>query len=76
MHSCELHQLAKLDKHRVVPGRYSPLEEVVNINKLDKSYFIKIKTTVNRVDSNAIVNAMEARAGQSRVEFQIEKLEQ
>ena len=47
----------------------TPSEEVANINKLDKSYFIKIKTSVNRVNSNAIISAIEARARQRRVEF-------
>ena len=54
----------------------NPLEEVANMNKLEKSYFIKIKTSKNRVDSNAIITAMEARARQRRLEFKIEKLEQ
>ena len=52
-----------------IPGRYNPSEEVADINKLDKSHFVKNKTSINRVDSNAIVSAMEARDGQRRVEF-------
>ena len=65
-----------LAQQRVIPGHYNPLEEVANTNKLEKSYFIKNKTYLNRVDSNAIISAMEARTRQRRLEFKIEKLEQ
>ena len=74
--SGERHHQAMSARHRVIPGRYNPSEDVANMNKLEKSYFIKIKISVNRVDSNAIISAMEARARQRRVKFQIEKLEQ
>ena len=57
------------DQQRFIQGHYNPLEEVANINKLDKSYFIKIKTFVNRVNTNVIVSAMEARAIHHRIEF-------
>ena len=53
----------------VVPVRYNPSEKAANINNLEKSYFIKIKISVNRVNSNAIVSAMEARARERHVEF-------
>ena len=48
-------------QQRVIPGHYNPLEEVGNTNKLEKSYFMKNNTSSNRVDSNAIISAMEAR---------------
>ena len=67
--SGERHHQATSAYQRVIPGRYNYLGEVANINKLDKSYFIKIKTSVNRVDSNVIVSAMEARAVQRCVGF-------
>ena len=57
------------DYQRVIPGRYNPSEEVANISKLDKSYYIKNKTSVNRVNINAIVSTMDARSRQLRVEF-------
>ena len=67
--SSESHHQATSAYQRVIPGHYNPLEKFSNINKLDKYYFIKIKTSVNRVDSNVIVSAMEARAGHRLVEF-------
>ena len=33
---------------RVTPGPYNSSEEVAQMNKLDKSYFIKIKTSVKK----------------------------
>ena len=67
MQSGEHHHQATSDQQRVIPGCYNPSEEVANMNKVDKSYVIKIKTSVNRVDSNAIVSAMEVRARQTCV---------
>ena len=58
-----------LDYQGVIPGRYNHLEEISHINNLEKSYFLIIKTSVNRVDSNAIIGAIEARARQHHVEF-------
>ena len=69
LRSSERHHQAMLDQHRVTPIHYKPLEEVSNMDKLDKSYFINIKTSVNRVNSNAIFSAMEACARQRRIEF-------
>ena len=57
-------------------GRYNPSEYVANMNKLEKSYFIIIKNSVNRVYSNGIISAMKVRTRQRPVEFSIEKLEQ
>ena len=37
--SGEHHQLATLAKYRFIPGRYNPLEEVANTNKLNKLHF-------------------------------------
>ena len=37
-------------------------------------YFIKLKISVNRVNSNAIISAVEAHAGKRCVEFWIEKI--
>ena len=65
----ERHHQAVSAQQRVITGRYNPSEEVANINKLDKSYFIIIKISVNRVNSNEIVSAMEVRSRQSRAEF-------
>ena len=59
--SGERHHQAMSALRMVIPGHYKPSEEVANMNKLDKSYFIKIKTSVNRVNSNTIVISMEAR---------------
>ena len=67
--SGERHHQAISAQQRVIPGRYNPWEEVANMNKLDNSYFIKIKTSINRVNSNAIVSTMKARARQRRVDF-------
>ena len=39
------------------------------MNKLDKSYFIKIKTSVIRINSNVVSIVMEVRARQRYVEF-------
>ena len=36
IHSGERRQLDKSDKKSFIPSRYNPLEEVANINKLDK----------------------------------------
>ena len=69
------HQAMSAQK-RVIPGHYNPLEEVANTNNLEKSYFIKNKTYLNRVDPNAIISAMEARTRQRRLEFKIEESEQ
>ena len=60
--SGEHHRKATSAQHRIIPDRYNPSEEVANISKIDKCYFIKIETSVNRVNSNAIVSAMERRA--------------
>ena len=49
------------DQQRAIPGRYNLLEEVSNMNKLEKSYLKKFKTSVDRVNSNATISAMEAR---------------
>ena len=46
-----------------------PLRRGYNIYKLDNLYFIKSKTSVNIVNSNAIISAVEACAGQGLVEF-------
>ena len=67
--SGERHHQCTSAHQRVIPGRYNPSEEVANINKIDKSYFIKIKASVHRVNPNAIISAIEARARQRRVEF-------
>ena len=72
----ERHHQAVSAQQRVITGRYNPSVEVANINKLDKSYLIKIMISVNRVNSNVIVSTMEARARQRPVKFYIEKLEQ
>ena len=56
------------DQQSVIPGLYNPSEEVANINKLDKLYFIKFKTSVHKVNSNMIISAMEARAGKRCVD--------
>ena len=72
--SGERHHQAMMDHQRVVPGRYNPLEEVANMNKLEKSYSIKTETSVNRVDSNAIFCAIEARARQHRLDYFNQKL--
>ena len=68
MQSGEIHHQAMSAYQRVILVRYNPTEEVATINKLDKYYFTKIKTSVNRVNSNAIGSAKDARAGQCRVE--------
>ena len=47
--SGECHQLTKSYKHRFMPGRYNPLEDVANINKLERLHFTKLKTSVTRV---------------------------
>ena len=65
--SGERQHQAMTAQQRVIPGRYNPSVEVANTNKLEKSYFIKNKTSVNRVDSNAIISAMEARTRQRRL---------
>ena len=67
--SGERQHQAMSDQQGVIPGRYNLSEEVSNTNKLEKSYFIKNKTSVNRVDSNAIISATEARTRQRRLEF-------
>ena len=59
--SGERHHKSMSDQLRVVPGLYNPSKEVANINNLDKSCLIKIKISVNRVNYNAIIRAMEAR---------------
>ena len=46
-----------------------PLGRGSNINKLDKINFVKFKTSENRVNLNMIISAVDARAGQRRVEF-------
>ena len=48
-HSGECHQLAMSDNHRITPVGRNPSEYVVNINKLDKINFTKLKTSVTRV---------------------------
>ena len=62
MQSGERCHQAMSGQHRVIPVRYNPLEEVAKMNKQDKSYFIKIKISVNIVNLNVIVSAMEAHA--------------
>ena len=69
MQSGEHHDQATSDQQRVIPGCYNPSEEVAKMNNIKKSYFIKNKTSVNRVDSDSIVSAMEARTRNHRVEF-------
>ena len=46
------------------------------MNKIEKSYSIKNKISVDRVNSNTIVSATKARVRQRCVEFKIEKIEQ
>ena len=58
--SGERHHQAMSAYQRVIKDRYNHSEEFARINKLDRSYFIKIKTSVNRLNSNAMVSAMEA----------------
>ena len=41
--SGERQHQAMTAQQRVIPGRYNPSVEVANTNKLEKSYFIKIK---------------------------------
>ena len=57
------------DQKSFIPGLYNPSEEVSNVNNIDKSYFIKNKISVNRVNSNVMVSAMEVRARLHCVEF-------
>ena len=59
--SSERNHQAMSDQQRAIPGRYNLLEEVSNMNKLEKSYLKKFKTSVDRVNSNATISAMEAR---------------
>ena len=59
MQSVERHHQDMLSHQRVIPGRYNPLEEVPNNKKIEKSSFIKIKTSVYRVNSNAITQKLE-----------------
>ena len=68
--SGERHHQAISDEQRVIPGRYNPSEDVAKIDNIEKTYFIKIKISVNRVDSNEINSAIEARhARPRRIEF-------
>ena len=71
--SGERHHQATPDQHRVIPGHYNPSEEVTKISKIYKSYFIKIQTSVNRANSNAVVSAMEVWARQRRLEFKLKQ---
>ena len=45
----ELHQQATSANQRVIPGRYNPLEYIVNINKLDNLNLKKLKTSITIV---------------------------
>ena len=49
MQSSERHQLDMSDKHRVIPGRYNPLEEVANIDKIEKIIVQKLNTSITRL---------------------------
>ena len=64
--SGELRHQATPTYQRVITGLYNPSEEVANIYKLDTTYFIKYKISVNRVNSNTIISALEARSGKRR----------